>query len=133
MGKADTDAGTAPIIIPALQNKSVISVVIGDYHYGALTSTGKLYTWGQYSRGALGLGDPSEIEAGRPGGFVSEEHRSAALARRFRPTPPPVQTPSEVRFDHGTKKPKERFCFAVAAAGWHMGALVIDLDVRVAA
>jgi len=108
----------------------VISVVLGDYHRGALTATGKLYTWGQYSRGALGLGDPGKIEAGKPGGFASEEHRIAACARRRRPTPPTVETPTEVRFDHGRKKPKDRFCFAAAAAGWHMGALVIDLDVR---
>jgi SCF-associated factor 1 len=129
MGKNDANAETRPIILPALQNKSVISVVLGDYHYGALTSSGKLLTWGQYSSGALGLGDPGKIEAGKPGGFELESQRLDACARRRRPTPPSVQTPTEVRFDHGRKKPKERFCFAATAAGWHMGALAIDLDV----
>jgi SCF-associated factor 1 len=42
-----------------------------------------------------------------------------------------VTVPTEVRFDHGGKKRKEMFCFAATAAGWHMGALVIDLEVGV--
>jgi len=130
MGKTDTNPESAPIILPALQNKSVISVVIGDYHNGALTSTGKLLTWGAYSSGALGLGDPGKIEAGKPGGYHTEAHRLDAIARRRRPAVPPVGTPTEVRFDHGRKTPKEMFCFAATAGGWHMGALVIDLEVR---
>jgi SCF-associated factor 1 len=36
-----------------------IRVANGDYHWGALTSSGRLYTWGAYSNGALGLGHPS--------------------------------------------------------------------------
>ena len=73
MGKLHTDVEQAnldaadfvPRVIPELQYKSVISVVLGDYHYGALTSTGKLLTWGAYSNGALGLGDPKDIEPGQ--------------------------------------------------------------------
>jgi SCF-associated factor 1 len=38
-----------------------------------------------------------------------------------------VDVPTEVRFDDG-KKPKNRFCLAVAAGGWHTGALVIDTE-----
>ena len=44
--------------------------------------------------------------------------------------PNPVLAPTEVRFDHGRKTPKNRFCFSVTAAGWHTGALVVDLEVR---
>ncbi|KZT27926.1 RCC1/BLIP-II protein [Neolentinus lepideus HHB14362 ss-1] len=127
MGSTSTVADSEPEIIPQLQNKNVISVVLGDYHYGALTSTGKLYTWGAYSKGALGLGDPTDIEPGTAGGFVTEQHRMRARDHRFG-TPPRVEVPTEVRFDYGKKKKRNTFCFAAAAAGWHMGALVIDLD-----
>jgi SCF-associated factor 1 len=39
--------------------------------------------------------------------------------------------PTEVRFDHEEKKRKDMFCFAATAAGWHMGGLVIDLEVGI--
>ncbi|PPQ67894.1 hypothetical protein CVT26_007094 [Gymnopilus dilepis] len=126
VGDTDTNPESQPKIIRELQNKSVISVVIGDYHNAALTANGKLLTWGAYSNGALGLGDPFELEPGAPGGFASSEDRVAA--RRHWRTPPSVQVPTEVRFDHNLKKPKDRFCFATTAAGWHTGALVIDLE-----
>lgn len=116
LGDTESTAGTQPKIIPELQHKSVISVNIGDYHNAALTAEGKLFTWGQYSSGALGLGDPSRLEHGAPGSFVG------------RGTPPAVRRPTEVRFDHeGTVN--KGFCFAATAAGWHTGALVIDLEV----
>jgi len=123
-GSHETDADSKPLIIPALQNNDVISVVLGDYHYGALTSTGKLLTWGDYSLGALGLGDPGHIPPGQPGGYATEERRRAAVANGG-PSPPKVLEPAEVSFGR-----RKMFCFAVAAAGWHMGALVIDLQVR---
>ncbi|KAI0078721.1 RCC1/BLIP-II [Panus rudis PR-1116 ss-1] len=121
---------TKPIIIPSLQYKSVISVVLGDYHYGALTSTGKLYTWGAFSKGALGLGHPKDIEPGQPGGFANDQQRRAVIARggEIMVRPPDVNEPTEVRFDHGSKNKRETFCFAATASGWHTGALVIDLD-----
>lgn len=115
-------------IIPALQYKSVISVVLGDYHSAALTADGKLFTWGAFSQGALGLGDPKDIEIGQPGGFARQEHRDAARSGFRSARVPDVAVPTEVRFDHGLKKRKDRFCFAVTAAGWHTGALAIDLD-----
>jgi len=127
MGSHDTDANTEPRVIPALQNINVISVVLGDYNFGALTSTGKLLTWGEYSRGALGLGDPTTIEPGLPGGYRTEQQRQLAL-QRGGGVPPQVTEPTEVRFDHGEKRSRKRFCFAATSAGWHMGALVIDLE-----
>jgi SCF-associated factor 1 len=83
---------------------------------------------GKYSKGALGLGDPADIEPGQPGGFLTEGHRQIAVNHR-RAEPPDVDVPTEVRFDYGEKKRKQMFCFAATAAGWHMGALVIDLEV----
>lgn len=124
MGDTDTTPNTVPKIIPALQNRAVISVVLGDYHNAALTAGGKLLTWGAYSAGALGLGDPAELEPGTPGAYAIVRGGE----QRRRREPPAVQIPTEVRFDHGAKKPKDRFCFAATAAGWHTGALVIDLD-----
>ncbi|KAN0088441.1 Regulator of chromosome condensation 1/beta-lactamase-inhibitor protein II [Tylopilus felleus] len=125
MGSHETDPNTEPRVLPALQNKDVISVVLGDYHFGALTSTGKLLTWGGYSRGALGLGDPTTIEPGQPGGYRTEHQRQHALQWRG-VFPPDVTEPAEVGFDHEEKR--KRFCFAATSAGWHMGALVIDLE-----
>lgn len=100
----------------------MISVVIGDYHNAALTAEGRLFTWGSYSNGALGLGDPDRLPPGAPGGFASlQSHQTSLL-------PPDVVRPAEVRFDHEGRVNKS-FCFAVTAAGWHTGALVIDLEV----
>ncbi|KAF8555990.1 RCC1/BLIP-II [Imleria badia] len=126
MGSHETDPNTEPRVLPALQNRNVISVVLGDYHFGALTSTGKLLTWGEYSRGALGLGDPTTVEAGQPGGYRTDQQRQHAL--QFGRFPPAVTEPAEVRFDHGENRRRKRFCFAATSAGWHMGALVIDLE-----
>ena len=116
LGDTDTKPDSRPKVIPQLQNKSIISVVIGDWHNAALTANGKLFTWGAYSHGALGLGDPLKLEPGTPGGFAVG---STAL--------PAVDVPTEIRFDHNSKKKREQFCFAATAAGWHTGALVIDL------
>ncbi|KAK0501399.1 regulator of chromosome condensation 1/beta-lactamase-inhibitor protein II [Armillaria luteobubalina] len=127
MGDIDTTPDSEPQIIPALQNESVISVVLGDYHQAAVTAAGKLSSWGAYSNGALGLGDPCQLEPGCPGAFQTENERLMALDRG-RGTPAAVQVPTEVRFDHNRKKPKDRFCLSAAASGWHSGALVIDLE-----
>ena len=131
-----------PTIIPELQ-KSVISVVHGcsfsrrafhgftSSYFGALTSSGKLLTWGRYSGGALGLGGPGKLPLGSPGGYAEEEQRAQAQNQtRTHPMPPPdVTVPSEVRFDHGlkTKGRARTYCFAVAVGEWHTGTLVVDL------
>ncbi|TFY69106.1 hypothetical protein EVJ58_g618 [Rhodofomes roseus] len=129
-GAPHVPSRVSPIILPALQNRGVISVVLGDYHCGALTADGKLLTWGAYSKGALGLGDPTKIPLSQPGGFMDDNQLRGATNRwgilMF--PPPDVTVPTEVRFDHGEKKRRERYCFAAAAAGWHMGALVMDLE-----
>ena len=129
MGDTNTTPASSPRILPALQNRSIISVVLGDYHNVALTSSGEVMTWGAYSAGALGLGDPITLVPGTPGGFETEEIRRTAEEEQWG-EPPAVEMPSKVRFDHGLRKQKDRFCFAIAAAGWHTGALVMDLEVR---
>ncbi|XP_006460919.1 hypothetical protein AGABI2DRAFT_221227 [Agaricus bisporus var. bisporus H97] len=123
-GEIDTDPDSKPKIIPELQNRDIISVEFGDYHSAALSASGKLYTWGSYSKGALGLGDPLTLPIGTPGGFANQAQLNGGRGR-----PPSVTVPTEVRFDHGRRKSKDRFCFSVTAAGWHTGALVIDLEV----
>ncbi|KAH8116463.1 RCC1/BLIP-II [Phellopilus nigrolimitatus] len=126
-GSTDTTAEDAAEIIPALQYKSVISVVLGDYHSAALTVDGKLYTWGGFSLGALGLGAPETLQPGVPGGYRTQAQLDRAR-QGHRISVENVEVPTEVRFNHGKKKLKAPFCFAAAAAGWHTGALVIDLE-----
>ena len=123
-GGVKTTPAMLPTIIPGLQNRSVISVVGGAAHFGALTSSGKLLMWGKCSDGALGLGDPSELPVGSPGGYTKEEHQ----AQGYGPLPD-VTVPSEVRFDHWLRSEGrvERYCFAVAAGAWHTAALVVEL------
>lgn len=123
MGPNDANSQSDPRVISSLQNRGVISVVLGDYHYGALLENGKVLTWG--STACTGLGDPFEIEPGHPGGFrtLQDRERTRGAANL-----PDVREPTEVRFDHGLKKPRERFAFHLCAAGWHTGALVVDLE-----
>ena len=113
------DLSSDPTIIPELQNRSVISVVVGEGHFGALTSSGKLLTWGEYYRGALGLEGPSI--AGSLRGHTEEEQTYV---------PPGVTVPTEVRFDHHEQAKGggvKRYCFAVAACKSHTAALVVDV------
>lgn len=113
----------APKVIPELQNRNVISVVLGDYHYCALTVNGELFSWGQYSNGALGLGSPG-------GSAPAPRFRFNMPPMLHRPAQPPrprdAAVPTRVTFDHEDGV-QDRYVFAVAAAGWHCGALVIDL------
>lgn len=59
---------------------------------------------------------------------MTEDHRELARNGR-RVQPSNVSVPTEVRFDHQEKGRRDMYCFAVTAAGWHMGALAIDLEV----
>lgn len=124
MGSSDASPETKPRVIPSLQNRGVISIVLGDYQFGALLESGKLLTWG--IAGGTGLGDPYSIDPGQPGGFRTEQERSRSLTA-FQNIPD-IQNPTEVRFDHELAQPRKRFVFSAAAAGWHMGALAVDLE-----
>jgi SCF-associated factor 1 len=130
MGDVHTDDHALPKIIPELQNRSVISIMLGDYHYGALTADGQLLTWGQYSHGALGLGPPTLLPLGTPGGYATESQLIESISARWGPLDTPkVASPSPVHFNHGSNPGGRRFCFAATAAGWHTGALVVCLEV----
>jgi len=130
MGGVHTDEHSEPKIIPELQNRSVISVVLKDYHHGALTAEGQLLTWGPYCYGALGLGVPTDLPLGTPGGYLAEAQLFRSRLSEWGPLEPPaVTSPSPVHFNHGLKPGGRRFCFAATAAGWHTGALVVCLEV----
>ena len=115
-----------PTIIPELQNRSVISIVIGNRHSGALTSSGKLLAWGEYVRGNLGLGDPGKVPAGSPGGYAEEKRRTRTQTNR---PPPDVTVPTEVKFSHGlaAEGRGKKYCLSAAAGLYHTAALVADL------
>ncbi|KAF8749144.1 rcc1 blip-ii [Rhizoctonia solani] len=121
----DHDNPRSPKIIPELQNRGVISVVLGDYHYCALTSNGELFSWGKYSNGALGLGSPrSSIDYTTP----TQIHAPLLMphTHHAQPRPQDAEVPTQVHFHHEDNV-RDRYVFAVAASGWHCGALVIDL------
>lgn len=129
MGDVHTNEESQPEIIPELQNRSVISIVLGDYHYGALTADGQLLTWGQYSHGALGLGVPTDLPLGTPGGYSTQSRLDQSRRSQWGPLEPPrVASPSPVHFNYGKNPGGRRFCFAATAAGWHAGALVVCLE-----
>ncbi|WWD16048.1 hypothetical protein CI109_100473 [Kwoniella shandongensis] len=92
-----------PDLLPALQDKGVIQVALGDYHYAALTSRGEMYTWGQGGSGQLGLG-------GFGGG------------RKDEPTRVVFKSEGD---DDGQREGEEDFVFAITAGGWHTGALIL--------
>ena len=89
-----------PVVIPELQDAGIIRVACGDYHNVALNSSGEVFTWGGSSQGALGLDSGDSA----------------------------VSQPRKVTFGKGDEGPasKEPFVFAIAAGGWHSGALVLD-------
>jgi SCF-associated factor 1 len=126
IGGTDTTPEAFPRIKSELQNRSVISIAVGDFHFGVLTSSGKLLMWGQNSKGALGLGDPHEFLASSRGGPAEEDQRAQAHQ-----PPTEVTVPTEVRFDHYERSEGrgrvERYCFAVIAGEHHTAALVVDL------
>jgi SCF-associated factor 1 len=86
----------APIPLPALADKTIIQVALGDHHHVALTSQGEVYTWGEGSNGQLGLGD-------------GRHH---------------VGEPRRVTFP-GEEEGEKAFIFGITAGGWHTGALAL--------
>lgn len=65
LGKGDSEEETGPTVKPELQGIGVIKVSVGDWHCGALTASGQVLTWGQWSHGALGTWDTLPIAPGR--------------------------------------------------------------------
>ena len=50
-----------PRLVKTLATMKVTAVAAGQYHSAALTAGGQLYTWGNNSRGQLGLGRNSDM------------------------------------------------------------------------
>lgn len=117
--------GFEQTIYPFL-DKSIVSVSLGDYHTAALTSSGTVVTWGRYADGALGLGDPSTLPVGAPGGYSEEKHKRMALEGHPVAAPGDVTMPTEINFDRNTNGNGKKVVVSIAASGWHTGALVID-------
>lgn len=84
----------------------------GDYHYGALTSSGELLTFGEYSNGALGHGFDNTR--------LPEVSRTANRS---------LAAPTKVEFNDpfNSKSEVNEYCFNIAMAGWASSALTVDL------
>lgn len=104
--KNDDDA--EPTLIEELQKKNIIHIVMGDYHYMALTDTGNLLSWGTESAkcGCLGLGSKKE--------YCTREHLPYNDEQISTSRPALVKLPGDGKW------------LAVAAAGWHSSGLYID-------
>ncbi|KAK9898276.1 RCC1/BLIP-II [Cystobasidium minutum MCA 4210] len=115
-GQQDASEDTEPTIKAELQDRGVIRVECGDYHFGALTASGELYTFGSYSNGALGLG---------PENNRLEPSMRGTMDRN-------ITIPSKVSFldparANASSQPDE-YCFNLAMAGWASGALCVNLQ-----
>lgn len=78
-----------------------------------------MLTWGNYSNGALGLGEaPSE----------PAEKKYSGVKWAVAGDDVEVAEPTLVRFDREQGRGGKRFCFAAAASEWHSGALAADLN-----
>ncbi|CAO3596202.1 unnamed protein product [Absidia cylindrospora] len=95
LGKHDDPYDQHPKI---LSNQGTCKVSFGDYHFGALTNQGDLLTWGAFSAGALGHGDPED------GQDDEDSHK---------------ETPQKVAAF------KDMYVFAIGFGGWHSGVLAI--------
>lgn len=135
-----TPDSVQPEMVPELQARGVIKVVMGDYHYGALTQQGEILTWGAFSKGALGnwpapwhlgSGTPDRTEVaegdrGWLGNLVpmprmlrgSRAPRQAARAGQDEVHDP---TPIAIHPRRGAMP----FAFDLAFAGWHSSALAM--------
>ena len=132
MGTYDIHHDEPANILKELQYQSIISVVLGDYHFAALKADGNLLTWGKYSSGALGLGNPIKLPIGALGAYRTHDQWDRARRSDYsNEVPDDVETTTPVRFDYKEKTKRDKFCFAVAASGWHTGALVLDPDSEV--
>lgn len=80
------------IVIPQLQGQEVIKVSQGDWHSGALTLDGRVLTWGEQSKGALGSWDSLPVQ----------DHALSTLEPIHRPPP---QRTGIFRFFNGQSAP----------------------------
>lgn len=106
----------------------------GDYSWGAVTSSGRLLTWGSYSAGALGLGHPSLPRTVLAHPDLATGSISPLI---YYPAPQEVPTPTMVRFsgesaevgeESGASRTNGTFVFNATMGGWHSAALCIKFD-----
>ncbi|CAH2351327.1 SCF-associated factor 1 [[Candida] railenensis] len=97
----DENGPRNPIVLPQLQQKNIVDVVMGDYHFLALTDDGDLFSWGRESKqcGCLGLGPLNLNQV--------------------------VELPTHVKEPIEKRKGK---WLAVTAAGWQTGGIYILTD-----
>ena len=118
----DSEELVRPIVMPSLQKRGIVAIAFGDYHSLALTSQGKVLSWGTESRncGCLGLG-PKELAMTRGVDY------NFADGRLSEPTeiPFPVH-PRNNMASEGSSNEEHTFVFNIAAAGWHSGALALE-------
>ncbi|OAV99782.1 hypothetical protein, variant 2 [Puccinia triticina 1-1 BBBD Race 1] len=143
-GKKDATEDSKPEILPSLQNRGVIQVTLGDYHFAALLSNGQVLTWGSYSEGALGLGNSSNPHRKLLPNDSTLESPDHPSEERYELG---IQTPTAVHSFTGTEhhladrvetsdssssqkptKMARRYVFSVTAAGWHTGCLAFSLE-----
>lgn len=103
-----------PIIIPQLQKNHIIHVVMGDYHYMALTDEGDLYSWGTESSrcGCLGLGAKDQ--------FISQNSSNSVVTDLGPGKGMLVHNPSLVKSPSANGK-----WLAITASGWNSGGIFI--------
>ncbi|WWC69286.1 uncharacterized protein I206_103224 [Kwoniella pini CBS 10737] len=99
-----------PDQLESLQNKGIIQIAIGDYHYAALNDKGEMFTWGQGDSGQLGRGRDR----------LGDEPTKVIFP----------QDQVDLKDNEGDEQ-EGSFVFSITAGGWHTGALVLgDLKSR---
>lgn len=101
---------TTMVILPDLQGKLIKDVVVGDYHFLAITEAGELLSWGLelQSNGCLGLGRMETLD-----NYGDNIRREGSGLR--------VTNPVTV-----SKPTIGGQWLRVCAAGWHSGALYVE-------
>ncbi|GAA99187.1 uncharacterized protein L969DRAFT_102561 [Mixia osmundae IAM 14324] len=128
-GSHETRPDSLPTIVPELQHKGIIRVVLGDWHYGALTTNGQLLTWGQYSKGAVGHGKSNSDV--RSTADATAQTRLAPARRAQQAPALNVAKPTAVDFsvrqpDQLAPRTSQQFVFNASFGGWHSSALTFS-------
>ncbi|KAL6454195.1 SAF1 SCF-associated factor 1 [Candida maltosa Xu316] len=110
----ENEEGRNPIILDELQGQNIKSVVMGDYHYLALTTDGQVLSWGVEpdSCGCLGVGYKLNLKDRYPPDVVQLEGRAVNILK-----PVPIKSTGE----------KGKWV-AIAAGGWHSGGIHVPIE-----
>lgn len=112
-----------PIMIEELQNQHIIHVVMGDYHFMALTDKGELMSWGMESSecGCLGLGCKEQFIRSHINTHLPIEDLGRQKGMRVG-RPSIVKTPTPTPSEEGGSEVRGKW-LTIAAAGWHSAGL----------